>query len=74
MRSKCPYDGCLRKPFGFVADLNRHIQAKHSAGVDEATVKCLVFGCMEVFSRKDNMRRHMRKKHSAIVLQEFRIS
>lgn len=64
-RSRCPYEGCPQKPFGFEADLKRHIQAKHAA-VGKADVKCLVNGCVEKFSRKDNMLRHMRKRHPGV--------
>ncbi|KAH7400538.1 hypothetical protein DE146DRAFT_781025 [Phaeosphaeria sp. MPI-PUGE-AT-0046c] len=65
-RFKCRHHGCTQKPFGFDADLRRHILAKHNVATGKATFKCKVDGCNEVFSRKDNMRRHARKKHLGV--------
>ncbi|KAG9192942.1 hypothetical protein G6011_11676 [Alternaria panax] len=61
-RARCPYEGCTQAPFGFEADLQRHIAAKHSVE-RKAEIKCTAHGCEEKFSRKDNMLRHMRKQH-----------
>jgi uncharacterized Zn-finger protein len=54
----------MQKPFGFEADLQRHILAKHSTE-GKAAIRCLVDGCREDFSRKDNMLRHIKKDINA---------
>ncbi|KAF7681123.1 hypothetical protein GT037_000099, partial [Alternaria burnsii] len=60
-RYKCLYEGCLQKPFGLKADLQRHITAIHST--EKVAIQCLVDSCIEEFSRKDNMLRHVKNKH-----------
>ncbi|KAF2828508.1 hypothetical protein CC86DRAFT_194014 [Ophiobolus disseminans] len=64
-RARCPFVSCpcSRRPFGFEADLRRHMMAKHSTEEDKKFFDCPVFGCEEIFSRKDNMMRHKQKKH-----------
>lgn len=62
-RFKCLHSGCSQKLFGVEADLKRHILAKHSVSGEKACLKCSFPGCNKVFSRKDNMRRHVGKKH-----------
>ncbi|OAL00316.1 hypothetical protein IQ06DRAFT_143472 [Phaeosphaeriaceae sp. SRC1lsM3a] len=62
-RFKCTQQGCTQAPFGFEADLRRHVLAKHNGAELRAIFKCGIDGCNEAFSRKDNMRRHARSKH-----------
>lgn len=62
-RFRCSHPNCTQAPFGFEADLRRHVLAKHNGAGGRALYKCEFEGCNEVFSRKDNMRRHARLKH-----------
>jgi uncharacterized Zn-finger protein len=60
------------KRFGRQGDLKRHLDTKHRLGKDYwvCTVeRCRIYG-KPVF-RKDNLRRHCRKKHPRVDLKKF---
>ncbi|KAI4645521.1 uncharacterized protein J4E78_009434 [Alternaria triticimaculans] len=47
-------------------DLQRHIKSQHRAGNEK--YRCLVERCAFISNRKDNLRRHQKKEHTALLL------
>jgi hypothetical protein len=58
-RYPCQFEGCTTRPFGSHGDLKRHVASVH-APKDRP---CPVVFCERVFSRKDHLRRHIRRTH-----------
>ncbi|KAH7077823.1 hypothetical protein BKA63DRAFT_272633 [Paraphoma chrysanthemicola] len=61
-RYPCRIRGCPQPPFGLKLDLKRHMGTVHR---ENSTPKicCNVLGCVKMFSRRDNMLRHVKKDH-----------
>ncbi|KAH7088378.1 hypothetical protein FB567DRAFT_337725 [Paraphoma chrysanthemicola] len=61
-RYPCLIRGCPQPPFGLKLDRKRHMGTVHRKNSD-SRICCNVLGCVKMFSRRDNMLRHVKKDH-----------
>ncbi|KAH7635294.1 hypothetical protein B0T09DRAFT_254867, partial [Sordaria sp. MPI-SDFR-AT-0083] len=61
---KCDKDGCPRA-FSVPAHLERHRKTHRRDSEESETSRCSA--CPKTFTREDNLRRHIRKKHPALI-------